>query len=312
MGWYRSPKETLKPSRRPVVMKMDRQLLGFFLIKYRSLLKVRREHLTLFGLSKLKPFQKDAIQSVELRKDSVIVQPTASGKSMCYLLPVFFEKGKITVVVSPTISLINSQIEHLTHNGIEAASVGPSSGSTCIQSITFDEANAIPSIVFTTPEYFAKKLKNELLQLKQNIKLLVLDEIHKMFDRSSDFRSSYDTFKSLRSHLKTTPIMALTATLNDPQLRDLCLNYLRCPVLIRSSINKRNKKLNITSYGTVNKKSGCEMWKNVVQHIVNTVDADYAIVCMDFKKDIELLVGSIQDCGISLHHVALSRHIMVD
>ena len=76
------------------------------------------------------------------------------------------------MVVSPTISLINSQIEHLTHKGIEAASVGPCSGITCIQSITYDEANAIPSIVFTTLEYFAKKLNNELLQLKKNIKLL--------------------------------------------------------------------------------------------------------------------------------------------
>ena len=51
---------------------------------------VWRGHLTRFGLSKLKPFQKDAIQSVELCKDSVIVQPTASGKSMCYLLPALF------------------------------------------------------------------------------------------------------------------------------------------------------------------------------------------------------------------------------
>ena len=251
---------------------------------------VWRGHLTRFGLSKLKPFQKDAIQSVELRKDSVIVRPTASGKSMCYLLPALFEKGTITVVVSPTISLINSQIEHLTHNGIEAASVGPSSGSTCIQSITFDEANAIPSIVFTTPEYFAKKLKNELLQLKHNIKLLVLDEIHKMFDRNSDFRSSYDTFKSLRSDFETTPIMALTATLNDPQLRDLCLNFLRRPVLQRRSVNKRNTKLNITSYGTVNTKSGYDMWKNVAQHIVNTVDTDYAIVYMDFKRTLNFLL----------------------
>ncbi len=257
-----------------------------------------RGHLTQFGLSKLKEFQKDAIQAVELKRDSVIIQPTAKGKSLCYQLPALFEKGSVTVVVCPTISLINSQIENLKSNNIDAVSVGPASGGSPLQSVAAAEKSSLPPILFTTPEYFDKKLKNELVTMKENIKLLVLDEVHKMFDRSSNFRACYDTFKSVKDEFQDTPIMALTATLNDSQLIDLCKNYLRRPVLVRSSVNKRNVKINIEHYDTVRKSSGKDKWKKVAQNIVKTVQSDYAIVYMDFRKDVELLVDSIKEAGI--------------
>lgn len=51
--------------------------------------------------------------------------------------------------------------------------------------------------------------------------MLVLDEVHKMFDRSSKFRACYDSFKTLKDDFSGIPIMALTATLTDSQLENL-------------------------------------------------------------------------------------------
>ena len=45
--------------------------------------------------------------------------------------------------------------------------------------------------------------------------------------------------------------MALTATLDDTQLVDLANNYLRCPVLIKGNVNKKNTKLNVENYQKV-------------------------------------------------------------
>jgi RecQ family ATP-dependent DNA helicase len=259
---------------------------------------VWKGHLTQFGLSKFRPFQRHAIHAVELGLDSIIIQPTASGKSICFQLPALLEKGKIIVVVCPTLSLINSQIEQLQGCDIQAASVGPLSGGSCIQSVSEVDKSSLPPILFTTPEYFDKKLKNELLEMRENVKMLVLDEVHKMFDRSSNFRSCYDALKSLKEDFKETPLMALTATLSDMQLQDLCRNYLRRPVLIKSSVNKKNTKINIEKYETVHKKAGKDMWKNVAEHIVKTIQDDYAIVYMDFKKDVDLLVENLKEAGI--------------
>ena len=52
-----------------------------------------------------------------------MVQPTGSGKSLCFQLPSLIDRKKFVVVVSPTISLINSQIEGLKSLGIDAFSL---------------------------------------------------------------------------------------------------------------------------------------------------------------------------------------------
>lgn len=94
-----------------------------------------RGHLTRFGLNTFKPFQLNAVNTVESKMDAVVIQPTGSGKSLCYQLPAVFNLNSITVVVCPTVSLINSQLQDLQNKGIEAASVGPSSGGSKLQSV---------------------------------------------------------------------------------------------------------------------------------------------------------------------------------
>ena len=40
------------------------------------------------------------------------------------------------------------------------------------------------------------------------------------------------------------------------------------------------------------------MWKNVAEHRTKTIQDDYAIVYMDFKKDVDLLVENLKESGI--------------
>jgi len=106
---------------------------------------------------------------------------------------------------------------------------------------------------------FATKVKRELMQMKSFIKIPVLDEVHKMFDRNYNFRSCYDSFQTLKDEFEGIPIMALTATLDDTQLVGLANNYLRCPVLIKGNVNKKNMKLNVENYQKVHQKEGDDM-----------------------------------------------------
>ena len=91
--------------------------------------------------------------------------------------------------------------------------------------------------------------------MKSSIKLLVLDEVHKMFDRTSKFRTCYDSFKMLKDEFEGISIMA-PATLDDSQLVDLAKNYLQTPVLIKGSFNKKNKKITVESCKMSTKKMG--------------------------------------------------------
>lgn len=46
------------------------------------------------------------------------------------------------------------------------------------------------------------------------------------------------------------------------------------------------------------KKAGKDMWKKVAENIVNTFQDDYAIVYMDFKKDVDFLVENLKEASI--------------
>ena len=143
-------------------------------------------HLTKFGLNSLNDYQIQAIQSVQLGRDVIVVQPTGSGKSLCFQLPSLFEHEKFVVVITPTISLINSQIEGLKKFNIDAIALGRLAGQDAQLNhdrlFNNDNVKSFPSIVFMTPEHFVNRVCYHLKRIKTNVKLLVLDEVHKMFD----------------------------------------------------------------------------------------------------------------------------------
>ena len=64
-----------------------------------------------FNLTKFKTFQKNVIDNTLSGKDSIIVQPTGSGKSLCYQFPPVYQNNK-AIVVSPTISLMHDQVNN--------------------------------------------------------------------------------------------------------------------------------------------------------------------------------------------------------
>src|SRR3970040_3008108 len=72
-----------------------------------------------FGYSDFRPAQLPAINALLSRRDAVIVLPTGGGKSICFQVPALcFEK--LTVVVSPLISLMADQVQALERRGVAA------------------------------------------------------------------------------------------------------------------------------------------------------------------------------------------------
>jgi len=106
----------------------------------------------------LKQFQKDAIQAVQQARDTIIIQPTTSGKGICFQVPALLDEQLITVVICPTISLINSHVEHLKLHGINSSSLGPASSASSIQSLLSCNKEDLPPLLFATPEYFPTKV----------------------------------------------------------------------------------------------------------------------------------------------------------
>src|SRR5574341_2174866 len=86
------------------------------------LLEVVRKH---WGHPELRPLQREAMTAALNGRDSLVVLPTGGGKSLCYQAPALLS-DKLTVVVSPLISLMKDQVDRLLSRGVPAAFVNSS------------------------------------------------------------------------------------------------------------------------------------------------------------------------------------------
>ncbi len=112
-------------------------------------------------------------------KDALVVQPTSSGKSICYQLPPFATK-KTTIVVTPTIALTIDQVAKAEEKGIRGSLLGSGQKD---PSTTSKVAEGEYDLVYVTPEKLFTtngSLQTPFLQLakQQKVGLVAVDKAH--------------------------------------------------------------------------------------------------------------------------------------
>src|SRR5437764_11964731 len=129
-----------------------------------------------FGFHKFRRGQAEVVQSALSGRDTLVVMPTGSGKSLCFQLTAIALEG-VTIVVSPLISLMKDQVDNLLANGIWA--VGMNSTLTPAQQIAAEKdiVTGRAFIVYTTPERLADPRFRELFKGKK-IDMFVVDEAY--------------------------------------------------------------------------------------------------------------------------------------
>src|SRR5262249_15653980 len=107
-----------------------------------------------FRLQRLRPGQREVIESVLAGRDTLAIMPSGAGKSLCYHLPTLQTRGT-TVVVSPLIALMKDQSDKLEERGVDAAAVNSALSARerreAMRRIRGREAD----FIFTTPEQLA-------------------------------------------------------------------------------------------------------------------------------------------------------------
>ena len=113
-----------------------------------------------------------------------VLMPTGGGKSLCYQLPAVVV-GRVTIVCSPLLSLIQDQVRHLVHDfDVPAAYLSSAQTSTEARAVLAELHKMNPAfrLVYVTPEKLAKSdaLWNCLDHLAANGRLtrFVVDEAH--------------------------------------------------------------------------------------------------------------------------------------
>ena len=171
--------------------------------------KIKSILLNQFGYTHFREGQEEAILAGLAGKDTLVMLPTGTGKSICYQITGYCLDG-IVLIVSPLLSLMQDQVDQMKLMGEKKV--------TAINSLMGNqERNWVLShlneykFIFLSPEmlqqnYILAKLKNS------EISMLVIDEAHCISQWGMDFRLEYLGLGMVRKELNNPLTMALTAT----------------------------------------------------------------------------------------------------
>ena len=110
-----------------------------------------------FKLQEFKSWQLEVIKAVLERRNAFVLQPTGSGKSLCFQFPALVTK-KATIVITPTLSLMSDQCSALQARGIRATYLGSTQKDKDVEKRV---CTGEYDIIYTTPEKKCKTEKEE-------------------------------------------------------------------------------------------------------------------------------------------------------
>lgn len=247
-----------------------------------------------FHLTSFKPFQREVIDASLQGKDSLIIYPTGSGKSLCFQFPPVYENKK-AVIITPTISLMQDQVQKLNNVGISSVYLGSAQLDKSLENHAFSE-HGKETLIFITPEWLTKPsnyAKIQSLARNKQLSLIAIDEAH-LFVDWADFRVAYNDLRKLKYDFPDTPIMALTATAT-PDVADEIKLLLRHPVVAQASANRPNIFLQVEEL-VADKSVPAAM--QFARRVSDIFEGSSCIIYTDFIADVGPIVSALAELDI--------------
>ncbi|MCC7360181.1 MAG: RecQ family ATP-dependent DNA helicase [Anaerolineales bacterium] len=179
-----------------------------------------------FEYPEFRPGQQVAVEHVLAGRDTLVVMPTGSGKSLIYQLAGLLLPG-VTLVISPLVALMKDQVDGLTRRGLPATFVNSSLDGLEQSRRLRDVAAGKYKLVLVSPE----RLRSASFQAaisRPALSLLAVDEAHCLSQWGHDFRPDYLHLAQARRDLKVPVTVALTATAT-PRVQDDIVGLLGLP-----------------------------------------------------------------------------------
>ncbi|HEV7426611.1 MAG TPA: DNA helicase RecQ [Thermoanaerobaculia bacterium] len=201
-----------------------------------KLIEVLARH---WGFASFRPPQAEAMEAALAGKDTLVVMPTGSGKSLCYQAPAIVN-GTLTVVVSPLISLMKDQVDGLVACGVAAAQLNSSQSSVEQRDVERALNERKLRLLFVSPERLAMANFRQLLG-RAGVAAFAIDEAHCISQWGHDFRPEYRQLRDLRQLFPKASLHAFTATATERVRRDIAEQLgLRNPVELVGNFDRPN------------------------------------------------------------------------
>jgi ATP-dependent DNA helicase RecQ len=104
-----------------------------------------------WGYDDFRPLQKEIINSVLAKNDTLALLPTGGGKSICFQVPGMIIDG-ICIVVSPLIALMKDQVRQLKERNIASEAIYSGMKFSEIEAILDDAVDGKLKFLYVSPE----------------------------------------------------------------------------------------------------------------------------------------------------------------
>lgn len=317
-----SSRKSKKPSSKPTEAQLE-----LLLFRHPWGHDVKATLLDRFHLKGFRENQMEAINATLSGKDVFVLMPTGGGKSLCYQLPAVIKSGRTlgtTVVVSPLLSLMEDQVQHLRDLNIQAFSLTGETAAEEKRAIMEglreqDQRNVFVELLYVSPEMLSKNQAMisafERLHRRGMLARLVIDEAHCVSQWGHDFRPDYKALGDVRRKFPDVPMMALTATATENVRIDVMhnLGIDGCEMLTRS-FNRSNLFYEVRQKG-----KGKEDIENIASLIKDKYRGQCGIIyCLSRKTCEDVAKALKEQHKISAHHYhagldpALKRQVQKD
>ena len=183
----------------------------------------------IFRFPHFRPRQAEAVMRGVQRRDTIVLLPTGSGKSVVFQLLSLITPG-MSFVVCPILSLMDDQVENLRDRGIDrVVGINSELGSKERAHAEYLLGVGQYLMAYVTPERFQNRRFLERVQryARHNvISTIAIDEAHCVSEWGHDFRPAYlglaDTCRDVcRTGEAVPPLLALTGTASMSVLTDM-------------------------------------------------------------------------------------------
>ncbi len=175
-----------------------------------------------FKLSSFRTGQREIINAVIAKKDTMAVLPTGGGKSLCYQFPaIYFQQ--LVIVISPLIALMKDQVSSLQKKGIAAGCLHSGQSEDEKRSVFANINKGGAFLLYLSPERVQKEGFQKWI-IGRPIALFAVDEAHCVSQWGHDFREEYAGLTVLKTLRPDVPILALTASATPTVLDDIAKN----------------------------------------------------------------------------------------
>ena len=253
-----------------------------------------------WGHTNFRPMQEEIIQSVLATKDTLALLPTGGGKSVCFQIPCLMQDG-ICIVISPLISLMKDQVEHLKSKGIKSVAITSGMSKNEVDVALGNCIYGNYKFLYLSPERLQNKMVQERIR-QMNVNLITVDEAHCISEWGYDFRPSYLHIAEIREVIPDVPILALTATATADIIDDIQDKLLFSEKhLLQSSFVREN-----LSYVVINTENKKTKLVKILNHFKSS-----AIVYVGSRKETKEITQLLRTHNISsdYYHAGLDMHV---